>query len=249
MVMQQPNPGWSSTPMAGGANNVDTFSRIMAMRYGGRTDDIWSYLDQPGYRTSIGGASSAPAGGWSYNLGSGSVAVQGMGGGGTPSNPGGYNWGTLGNVVKGVKENIANPILDKVMPTTGKSGQPVFRTGGMYGKYRGKQQQVQKAQSYQAAQQARQQQAQQAQQTQQLNTFAGQAIATTQNLAAGQVVGKRVTKGSASSLKKGPPGQVNLLTGPTALGQPAKKPRAARSVVSTPKTTRPTIDLNDPSNW
>jgi hypothetical protein len=169
MVMQQPNPGWSSTPMAGGANNVDTFSRIMAMRYGGRTDDIWSYLDQPGYRTSIGGASSAPTGGWSYNLGSGSVAVQGMGGGGTPSNPGGYNYRTLANVARGVKENIANPILDKVMPTTGKSGQPAFRTGGMYGAYRGKQQQVQKAQSYQAAQQARQQKAQQAQATASMN--------------------------------------------------------------------------------
>jgi hypothetical protein len=169
MVVQQQNPGWSSTPMAGGASNVDTFSRIMAMRYGGRTDDIWSYLDQPGYRRTLGGGSGSPSfgGNWT-SAGSGSVAITRMGGN-TPSNPGGYNWGTFGNVVKGFKENVANPILDKVMPTTGKSGQPAFRTGGIYGTYRGKQQQVQKAQTYQAAQQARQQQTQQAQATASMN--------------------------------------------------------------------------------
>lgn len=247
MVMQQQNPGWASTPMASGTNNVDTFSRIMAMRYGGRTDDIWSYLDQPGYRRDLGPAASAPGGGWSYNTGSGGVTLKGIGRGNTPSDPGDYNWGTLARGVTNVKQNVINPILDKVMPTTGKSGQPAFRTGGIYGQYRGKQQQVQKAQTYQAAQQARQQQAQ-------LNTFAGNTFATSMGLRAGVQAGKSALKpGASSPMPRGgtpAPGPVNLLTGPTALGQPAKKPRAARSTTRKPKATRPaTPNTYDPSIW
>ena len=173
MVMQPSNPGWSSTPMAGGASNVDTFSRIMAMRYGGRTDDIWSYLDQPGYRQELGRATEAPRGSWGTNLGSGSVKVRGMGSGGTPSDPGGYNYGTLENAARGARRLFAESYNFLADRRPGADLDLDFRFGNtpIYDQYRGKQQRIERITNIRARQQARA--AAQAQQTQAAPTATG----------------------------------------------------------------------------
>ena len=138
-----------------------------------------------------GGARRAPGGTWGYNTGSGSVNIRGMGGGGTPSDPGGYNYATLANVASAPKS--------------------------FYKGFRGKQQQVQRRQQVAARQQARQQQqAQQAQaqqKTQQLQTFAGNVTRTAQNVQAGLTQGPMVPGASSSARRPGANVEVNLLTG------------------------------------
>lgn len=210
--MAQPS-GWGSTPNAANLPVVDAFARNLLMRYGGRTDDVWAFHDMPGYKQELGSARGAPGGTWATNTGSGTVRITGMGNGGTPSDPGGYNWNTLARSVTGVKQNVINPILDKVMPTTGRSGQPTYRSGGIYGAYRGKQQQVQAKQKVATVQAARQQQQAQAQQAQQLQNFASNVTSTSQNVQAGLSQGPMVPGASSSARRPGANAAVNLLTG------------------------------------
>lgn len=103
--MAQPS-GWGSTQNAAALPVVDAFARNMLMRYGGRTDDIWSYHDMPGYKRELGGATSAPGSDWASGSGGGSVRISGMGNGGTPSDPGGYNYSTLKNVASGATSAV-----------------------------------------------------------------------------------------------------------------------------------------------
>lgn len=221
--------------------------RQIVQRYGGQDAEIaQGYWDMPGYRRELGSASYAPS---NAITGSGGARIRSFGGG--DSNPGAYNYGTLGNVVNvtgSLLKTAANFAMDRM---DGADPDLDFRFGGtpIYNQYRGKQQKVAQIQRIRANQQARAQKQQAAAQQQQTNTFAQSTFATAQTLAAGQVAGKKLVKGASSPLRRGPSSNVNLLTGPTALGQPAKKPRAARSTVAKPKATRPAINLNDPSNW
>jgi hypothetical protein len=71
----------------------------MAMRYGGRTDRIFDFVEEPGYRVSMGPASYGKSSKKSSDpsqrfLGSG-MAQTNFSGGTTSSDPGGYNWDTL----------------------------------------------------------------------------------------------------------------------------------------------------------
>lgn len=105
-MAQQPS-GWGSTQNAANLPVVDAFARNLLMKYGGRTDDVWAFHDMPGYKQEIGGARGVIGGdGGSFSTGSGSVRISGMGRGGTPSDPGGYNWSTLGNVAYGAAQGV-----------------------------------------------------------------------------------------------------------------------------------------------
>lgn len=86
--------GWASTPNAAGVQPVDAFSRLMLMRYGGRTDNLFDYQDETGYKREMGPAGLSGGGSSSRFQGSG-MAETNFGGGNTSSNPGGYNWATL----------------------------------------------------------------------------------------------------------------------------------------------------------
>ena len=107
--MANQEPGWSSSPFAGGLNPKDAWSRKIYGNIGGRTDDVFAYSDQSDniMNPSSGFRSSGRSGGGGSDwLGSGSVNMR-FGGGNTPSNPGAYNYGTLsrsvGNAVEAVK--------------------------------------------------------------------------------------------------------------------------------------------------
>lgn len=134
----------------------------------------WSLLkDDSRLRGRVeGGASRAPGSGWYNNLGSGSVALRSPSGGGTPSNPGGYNYGTLQTTANAVRNEIVNPLLDKFSPQLNKRGQQVPRTSAssLYGKFRGKQQAIAEHNQGVRFNQARVQQQQQAQQQQSMLT-------------------------------------------------------------------------------
>lgn len=86
--------GWASTPNAAGVQPVDAFSRLMLMRYGGRTDNLFDYKDETGYKREMGPAGLSGGESSSRFQGSG-MAETNFGGGNTSSNPGGYNWDTL----------------------------------------------------------------------------------------------------------------------------------------------------------
>jgi len=256
MVQQN---SWSSTPNAGAATVQDAFQRNLLMRYGGRTDSIWDYQDFAGYKRELGSANTAPNASFTTTYNSGSVDIPNYSrGGGTPSNPGGYNWNTFGNVVRGVGQGLGEAYnflaerrevnkgeLDYTNPS---KSTPGFRVGNtpIYNTYRGKQQQIGQQQRIQNIQAARQQR-------QQLGNFASQTISTSKSLAAGVQAAKKPLKpGASSPMPRGgtpKPGPINLLTGPTALGQPTKKPRSARGTVQTPKAKRPSISTYDPSIW
>jgi hypothetical protein len=102
--MATQEPGWSSSPLAGGLTPDNAWARDLRKKYGtGRQDDIIAYgiqNDSLMNRTisdsfrSRGGS----GGGGSDWLGSGSVNMR-FGGGNTPSNPGAYNYDTLSNTV------------------------------------------------------------------------------------------------------------------------------------------------------
>lgn len=170
----------------------DPWSMHIQQTYGGRgIGDVQPYWDMAGYKRTLGSPSSAPGGTWGYDTGSGSANIRGMGGGGTPSDPGGYNYATLANVASA--------------PTN------------IYKGFRGKQQQVQRRQQIAARQEARQQQqAQQAQaqqKAQQLQTFAGNVTRTSQNVQAGLTQGPLVPGATSSARRPGANAEVNLLTG------------------------------------
>lgn len=85
---------------------TDPWSMHITQTYGGRSfADVQKYWDMKGARTTMGGASSAPSN-WYGHLGSGSVRIQGMGGGGTPSDPGGYNYDTLDRMFSTPKDMV-----------------------------------------------------------------------------------------------------------------------------------------------
>jgi hypothetical protein len=90
---------YSATSYFGGAlQPQDAFSRIMAMRYGGRTDRIFDFVEEPGYRVSMGPASygsSSTSGDPSQRFIGSGMAQTGFSGGSTSNDPGGYNWDTL----------------------------------------------------------------------------------------------------------------------------------------------------------
>lgn len=259
--MAQPS-GWGSTQNAAALPVVDAFARNMLMRYGGRTDDIWSYHDMPGYKQELGAATSAPGANWASGSSGGSVRISGMGNGGTPSDPGGYNWNTLNKVSRGVGQGLGEAYnflaerrevnrgdLDYSNPS---KRIPGFRAGNtpLYNTYRGKQQQLGQQQRAQNIQAARQQQQQAAAQKQQLKTFAGQTFATAQNIAAGRASSSGVpyAQGAATPLKQGPtPGMsVNLLSPQSQAGVvqspvfgPALPPPAAPGGATRPSSNRP----------
>lgn len=85
------------------------FQRLMIQRgVSQRTDDLWAYLDEPGYKRELGAAAAAPRSNWvNRPMGSGSVDFSTNGNGGTPSDPGGYNWNTLSNVASGAAQGIS----------------------------------------------------------------------------------------------------------------------------------------------
>lgn len=263
--------------MAQGTTPNAAFQRLMIQRgVSQRDDDLWSYLDEPGYKRELGSATTAPNSTWSNNTGSGSVTITGMGGSSTSSDPGGYNYRTLSRGGQGIagavgeaynflaeRREINRGELDYTNPNKRVTGFRVRNTP-LYDTYRGKQKELgtqqrrlniqaikQQGAQQQAAQQAAKQQAQQKQQ--QFSNFAAQTIATSRNLAAGVQAKKGKPKpGASSPMPRGgspKPGPVNLLTGPTALGQPTKKPRSARGTVQTPKANRPSINTYDPSIW
>lgn len=202
-----------------------------------------------------GAATGAPNSTWATGGSSGSFRTSWGGGG--ESDPGGYNYKTLANTSGTTAQLLgtaANFAMDRM---SGSDPDTSFRFGNtpIYQKYRGKQQALARQERIQNRQTARQQQQQAAAKQQQMANFAGQTFATSMGLAAGAQAGNKPPKAGASSpMPRGgtpPPGPINLLTGPTALGQPPKKPRAARSTVPKPKATRPVpaATLNDPSNW
>lgn len=234
----------------------DPWTMHIQQTYGGRgINQVQPYWDMAGYKREMGAMRTAS--GTSAITGSGFTGIRGFGSSGTGSNPGGYNYQTLGNVAattSGLLKTAANFAMDRM---EGADPDMDFRFGNtpIYNQYRGKLQKGQQVQRVRALQQSRQIKQQQAARQQSINTFAGQAASTSQALAAGVTAANNPLKpGSSSPLPRGgvpQPGPVNLLTGPTALGQPPKKPRAARSTVRKPKATRsaPAVNLNDPSNW
>lgn len=255
--------GSGSTPFSVRLHPVDPYALRAMMKFGGRTDDVWSYHDVPGYRSELQGARFS--GNSSSSAGSGSVKLRSFGGGGTPSNPGGYNWNTFGNVVQGTAQNLAELYNFGAEMRETSSGKldysdsskrfPGFRFGNtpMYQRYRGKQQKLGQQKRAEREATARQEKADLAQKQQDLVSFADRVMGTAQDLTAGVTAARTKLKPGASSpiSSGGGPGPVNLLTGPTALGAPPKKPRAARSTAQKPKATRPVpaATLNDPSNW
>lgn len=161
-MAQQPS-GWGSTQNAANLPVVDAFARNLLMKYGGRTDDVWAFHDMPGYKQEIGGARGVIGGdGGSFSTGSGSVRISGMGRGGTPSDPGGYNWRTLSSTVSNagqIGKEAFNFLADRRISNQG--GSPLnddgFRFGGtpIYNKYRGKQQAIARTNAINARRQER----------------------------------------------------------------------------------------------
>lgn len=255
-------PSWSSTPSALTTAGLPTGQMGLLMMRSGRgssvgrgaygTGDDWlAYEDYlPGIRRMIDPANfSAPT----STTGGGSVKIRRFSGGGG-DDPGAHNWGTFGNVA-----TMAGQGLRGLVNTS-----RTMKRAAEQNKAR-KWEDAQRAYSnawnpdmdysYAYQQAAAGQSATPAQQGPTLAQSANQMLSTSQALAAGvQASTTPLKKGASSRLPRGgtpKPGFVNLLTGPTALGQPPKKPRAARSTVQKPKATRsaPAVNLNDPSNW
>jgi hypothetical protein len=253
--------GSNSTPFSVRLHPVDPYALRAMMKFGGRTDDVWSYHDVPGYRSEVQGARFG--GNNAYRTGSGSVKIRPMGSGGTSSNPGGYNWNTFGNVVQGTAQGLAELYnfgaekretssgqLDYADPSKRFPG-PRFGNTPIYNTYRGKQQKIGQQKRVQALSDARKAKQDMAQKQADLVSMADEMFGTSQNLAAGVTASRTKLKpGASSRVSSGAgPAPVNLLTGPTALGIPPKKPRAARSTVQKPKATRPSPNTFDPSIW
>ena len=103
-------PGWSSSPFASGISPKDAWSRKIYGNIGGRNDDVFAYSDQEDrlMNRTLGASlrsRGGSGGGGSDWLGSGSVNMK-FGGGNTPSNPGAYNYGTLGRSVSNAVEAV-----------------------------------------------------------------------------------------------------------------------------------------------
>lgn len=197
--MANQEPGWSSSPFAGGLNPKDAWSRKIYGNIGGRTDDVFAYSDQSdnimnpssGFR-SRGGS----GGGGSDWLGSGSVNMR-FGGGNTPSNPGAYNYGTLSRSVGNAVESV-------------KWG---FDTRS---KLRANQEKQDRKQSMTDA---RSQKEQDAQKKQNLNTFASKTLKQGRDLQASNFATRtKFKRGSASSA---PATTINLLDSKAPGGFPA----------------------------
>lgn len=78
------------------------WNRHLQQKYGGQNMDVVSsYWDMPGIRREMGTANYMTGRG--FRTGSGSVNLTKFGSGGTPSDPGGYNWNTLKNVTEPIK--------------------------------------------------------------------------------------------------------------------------------------------------
>ena len=267
----------SGTPFSVKLHPIDPYGIRAMMKFGGRTDNVWSYHDVPGYKEEMGPGRSGNFAGSGFRTGSGRASINYMGRGGTPSNPGGYNWDTLSSVVDstvGVAGSAFNFAMDKAFPNSGNDfldqatiGNAAknfrFSNAPVYNSYSGANQRLAKGQAQRRRDLKRQANAQmredmlaqaqlESQKQQSLNTFASNQVATSQMLAAGVVAGKspKVKPGASSPLRGNPSTTVNLLTGPTALGQPKKKTRNPST--RKPKAKRPTptaTDLNNPENW
>ena len=85
----------------------DAWSRMQYRRYGGRNDDIIAYgMQNEGIMNPSSGVNSRNhIGGSNFPLGSGTVSLK-LGGGNTPSNPGGYNYNTLNNTIGGAASTV-----------------------------------------------------------------------------------------------------------------------------------------------
>jgi predicted lipoprotein with Yx(FWY)xxD motif len=84
-------------------NPIGAWRRHIVQTYGGQDVNVaQQYWDMSGYKREMGGANFSAQSNVAnpFRTGSGLTRVTPMGGGGTPSNPGGYNWGTLGSVVQ-----------------------------------------------------------------------------------------------------------------------------------------------------
>lgn len=265
------------TPFSVKLHPVDPYGLRAMMKFGGRTDNVWSYHDVPGYKEEMGPGRYGNFAGSSFRTGSGRASINYMGRGGTPSNPGGYNWDTLSSAVDttvGMAGNAFNAFMDKKFPNSQNEFLDQATIGNylknyrvsnapLYNSYAGAKQKLAKGQAQRRRDLKRQERAQmredmlnqatiESAKQESLNTFASNQVATSQMLAAGVVAGKspKVKPGASSPLRGNPSTNVNLLTGPTALGQPKK---AARNPANRkPKAARPTppaTELNNPENW
>lgn len=177
--------GWSSTPFAADLTVQDAFSRNLLMKYGGRSDSIWDFHDMPGYRTTMGSASYAGSSVVNpFVKGTGSVSLRSYGGGGTPSNPGGYNYGTLGRSAEMAGQLVgtaANFAMDR---RPGADPDLDFRFGNtpIYNRYRGKQQKIERIGRVRDLKQSRVESAQKASQMAGIRDVARTAQQTSQIL-------------------------------------------------------------------
>lgn len=233
---------------------------------GGAAYSRFGLLDDPSVLQSrISGPTSAPGGNWGYNTRSGSVRISGARGGKTPSDPGKGNWATLDNAVfnaaRGVR-GLINTSRTMKRAAEQKKARELEEAQQMEAREWENTQLAYKNAwnpsmdySYAYQQAAAGQPPIAGQQGTTVAQSANKLLSTSQSLAAGLQASRTPLKqGASSKLPRGgtpKPGFVNLLTGPTALVQPPKKPRAARSTVQKPKATRsaPAVNLNDPSNW
>jgi hypothetical protein len=84
-------------------NPMGAWRRHIVQTYGGQDVNVaQSYWDMKGYKREMGGANFSAQSNVAnpFRTGSGLTRVTSMGGGGTSSNPGGYNWGTFGSVAQ-----------------------------------------------------------------------------------------------------------------------------------------------------
>jgi hypothetical protein len=138
-------------------NPMGAWRRHIVQTYGGQDVNIaQEYWDMKGYKRELGGAGFASQSSLSnpFSSGSGSVRVSSMGGGGTPSNPGGYNYGTLTNSVR-IPKSIYKTYRGKVDALDRKQRVASMRATRAANAQAAAQAAQQKAQSAQASQNAK----------------------------------------------------------------------------------------------
>lgn len=91
----------------------DAWARAMLQKYGGRTDPIWDYIDQPGYKREMGSGLGNLSSSRSYNkrFRNSGMAPTSFGGGSTGTDPGQRNWATLNRNVDRIV-NAAGNLVD-----------------------------------------------------------------------------------------------------------------------------------------
>jgi hypothetical protein len=271
-------PGSENTKFSVRLHPVDPYALRALMKFGGRNDDVWSYHDVPGYRSEMQSARFGPPSGYGFTTGSGRVSVNAVGSGGTPSNPGGYNWRTLGNTVSGVSQIAKtgyNFAMDKAFPDSNNEfldqatlGNAVknfrFNNAPIYQSYVGKRNALLKGQAQRRRQLAREEQARQAAKANEPQELPPGVPppppGVPDTFPPPSVLESGFPPPGTSTLPPGvppPPGVPSTLPPPSAPGKQfpppgtsTRKPRAARSTVAKPKANRPApLNTLDPNIW